>query len=101
MTGSTSPPNEGAHGALPGRGRAREIEPAKLHEKVGWARGLVDTLGSQNKSLARIAENVGKRNVLPTTFLPGAFPPSGACYELISYEVKRQQRFAKAARARK
>ena len=62
---------------------------------------LVDTLGSQNKSVARIAENVAKQNLLPSTFLPGVFPPSGACYELISFEVKRQQRFAKAAKGRK
>ena len=71
-------------------------------QKMGVTRvEVVDTLGSQNKSVARVAENVAKKNVLPTTFLPGAFPPAGACYELISFEVKRQQRFAKAARSRK
>ncbi len=71
-------------------------------QKMGVTRGeVVDTLGSQNKWVARVAENVAKKNVVPTTFLPGAVPPAGACYELISFEVKRQQRFAKAAKTRK
>ena len=58
---------------IAGHHTERGVRQLRRAKKLGVTRvELVDTLGSQNKAVARIAENVANQKVLPTAFLPGA-----------------------------
>lgn len=72
-------------------------------KKAGAARvEIVDTLQHPNKTaIARLTELLAQKSPLPLTHVPGSFPPGDGTYELIAYEMKRAQRFARAARSRK